>query len=115
MTRYIYSKDNKTIVCLQTSKGELFKGIARCNDSDEINLELGALLAQARCELAIRERDLKNIRIAKEFAMTWSDHTPSCKLYTLWYQQACGQEKAHLKHIRKVKKQIRNLCNGIMF
>lgn len=111
--RYIYSKDNKVIVCLQTSKGKEFRGIARCSESDELNLEIGEQLAAARCDLAIRKRDLEEIRIAKEEALARSEFR-SCKLYTLWYQDACRVEKLQLEHIRNLKDKIKNLSNGII-
>jgi hypothetical protein len=111
--RYIYSKDNKVVVCLQISKGEEFKGIARCSENDELNLEIGKRLAEARCDLAIRSRDLEEIRTAKEKALGWSEFG-SCKLYTLWYQDACRVEKLQLEHIRNLKDKIKNLSNGII-
>lgn len=117
--KYHYSEDNHIIVCLLTSKGEEFRGIARCSSIDSVNFELGKKLALARAELAIRKRDLEQIRLAKNTVFdTYADRKTfpeyNCKLWIRWHQDACKMEKLQLEHIRNIKDQIKNLSNGIM-
>jgi hypothetical protein len=117
--KYHHSKDGRTVVCLLTSKGEEFRGIARCSSNDPVKVELGEQLALARAELAIRKRDLEQIRLAKNTVFdTYADRETfpeyNCKLWIRWHQDACKMEKLQLEHIRNIKNQIRNLSNGIM-
>lgn len=116
MYRFIYSNDNKVVVCLQISKGQEFKGIARCNNSDNLNLEIGKKLAQARCDMEIRKRDLAEIRYAKDQLALYIEELPEhqTKLWRIWYQDAIRVEKLQLEHIRNLKDQIKNLSNGII-
>lgn len=111
----IHSKDGRVTIYLITSKGEQFRGISRCNSTDEINTKLGDDLARCRAELAVRQRDLEEIRFAKDkmFDYTCDLPTSQSKLWTKWYQEACQSEKITLKHIRNLKKQIKDLCDGI--
>lgn len=110
-SRYIYSKDDKVTVCIKVVRGETFRGIARRNDTDGKNAELGKQLAEARCELNIHKYNLENIRDAKNQAEIWADFTRA-KIYNRWYQDACKAEKACLKHIKVLKNKIKHLCNG---
>ena len=109
----IHSKDGRVTIYLIESKGEQFKGIARCNSTDEIKPEVGNKLAQYRAELAVHQRDLNEVRFAKTMAAEYmADLSESqSKLWGQWYQDACRVEKAHLKHIRNLKTKIKDLCN----
>lgn len=108
----IHSKDGRVTIYLITSKGKQFRGISRCNSTDKINTKLGDDLARCRAELAVYQHDLKEVRVAK--AITDYNMTRARpKLWTKWYQDACQSEKAVLKRIRNLKKQIKDLCDGI--
>jgi hypothetical protein len=113
--KFIHSKDGKVTICIAYSKGEQFKGIARCNEGDTLNPELGNQIAQRRAELAIRQRDLNEIRLFKREMKDWcvALGEAQSKLWTLAYQSGCDYERKQLKHIRNLKDQIKKLCNGI--
>jgi hypothetical protein len=111
----IHSKDGRVTIYLITSKGAQFRGISRCNSTDEINTKLGDDLAKCRAELAVQQYHLKEFRFAKEKMLHYIYDLPvsQSKLWTKWYQEACESEKITLKRIRNLKKQIKDLCNGI--
>jgi len=108
----IHSKDGRVTIYLITSKGKQFRGISRCNSTDEINTKLGDNLARCRAELAVCQHDLEDVRVIKSITDFNITHSRS-KLWTKWYQDACKSEKGVLKHIRNLKKQIKDLCDGI--
>lgn len=115
-SRFIISEDQHVVVCLIRSKGHLFKGIALCKDTDNPNLEIGKKLAQCRADFQIRKKDLSEIRLVRDYLKITINNLPKyhSKLWMNYYQDACRVEKIQLKHIKNLKNQIKNLCNGII-
>ena len=116
MNQFLYSDDKRTVVYLCESKGERFRGIARCSDGDTLNVKLGERLAMCRADLLIRKRDLQEIRMAKAAIKQAISNLPQTqsKLWMQWYQDACRVEKRQLCHMHNLKDQIKNLENGII-
>lgn len=116
MNQFLYSEDNRVVVYICESKGERFRGVARCSSTDTPNVEIGERLAMCRADLQIRKRDLREIRLAKLLIGGTIKDMPrtQSKLWMQWYQDACRVEKTQLEHMRNLKNQIKNLENGII-
>lgn len=56
---FYYHEENKTVVCTTLYKGQMVRGIAKCDPSDEFNLELGKTLAYLRCKAKFARKKLK--------------------------------------------------------
>lgn len=116
MNQFLYSKDGKVTVFLTESKGQKFKGVAKCSNTDEYKKEIGDRLAMCRADLEIRKRDLEEVRRAKiilKEIINNLDKSQS-KLWMQWYQDACRVEKIHLEYKRNLLVQINNLSHGII-
>ena len=57
--KFYYNKDEETIICTTLYKGQVVRGIAKCNPEDEFNLELGKKLAYLRCRKKVLRKKLK--------------------------------------------------------
>ena len=58
--KYRYYTNGKNIVVAVTSyAGQTIRGVAKCNEQDEFNLETGKELAAARCAVKIAKERMK--------------------------------------------------------
>lgn len=66
MTRYKEGRytfyiipESKTVKCMSTYEKKPFWGIAKCNDEDNFDEEVGKNLARLRCDIKINNRRIK--------------------------------------------------------
>ena len=65
--KYRYYTNGKNIVVAVASyAGRTIRGVAKCSDQDEFNLETGKKLAAARCAMKIAKKRVKYARIERE-------------------------------------------------
>lgn len=67
--KFYYNKDEETIICTTLYKGQVVRGIAKCNPEDEFNLELGKKLAYLRCRKKVLRKKLKRAYNAERDAI----------------------------------------------
>lgn len=66
---FYYNEDSKTIVCTTLYKGQLARGIAKCNPDDSFDIEVGKKLAYLRCKQKFAQKKLKRARKAHREAI----------------------------------------------
>lgn len=98
---------DKVVVYITTYKGQLFKGVAKCNSSDEFDLEFGKKLSKYRADLAINETILREVRFAKYISLTVLP-----KFSNSWHKDCILAERHQLNRIRLLKKRIKELIDG---
>lgn len=65
---FYYHEENRTIVCTTLYKGQMVRGIAKCNPDDEFNLEGGKKLAYLRCKAKFARKKLRRATKARDDA-----------------------------------------------
>jgi hypothetical protein len=98
---------DKVVVYLTTYKGQLFRGISKCNLTDTFDLEFGKKLAKYRADLAINETILNQIRFAKKVSLVVLP-----KFSANWHKESLLAEKRQLVRIRTLKKRIKDLIDA---
>lgn len=103
------------VVYALTSKGEKFVGVAKTAPGDTFDEAIGKAIACRRVDLAIRKRDLMAVRIVKCRLKYLKEDIDGrlCKLYTVYFNDACAVERMHLEKIRLLKKELKCLENGL--
>ena len=62
-----YHEENQTIVCTTLYKGQMVRGVAKCNPDDEFDAELGKKLAYLRCKKKFARKKLKHaLRVERD-------------------------------------------------
>ena len=56
---YTYSVADNRVYCMTFFAGKTVKGVAKCDPTDEFNLEDGKKLAKARCNVKVAKKKLK--------------------------------------------------------
>jgi hypothetical protein len=67
---FYYNEDNKTIVCTTLYKGQMARGIAKCDPTDNFDMETGKKLAYLRCKQKFAHKKLKRANKAYAEAIT---------------------------------------------
>ena len=67
--KFYYNKDGKTVICTNLYKGQVIRGVSKCNPEDEFNLELGKKLAYLRCRKKVLHKKLKRAYKAEHDAI----------------------------------------------
>lgn len=57
---FYYNEDSKTIICTTLYKCQMVRGIAKCDPSDEFNIDDGKKLAYLRCRYKFSHKKLKH-------------------------------------------------------
>lgn len=60
---FTIDNDSKTITCKQKYMGKYIYKVSKCSDEDVFNPEIGKAIAFAKCELAIRDKELECLEI----------------------------------------------------
>ena len=55
---FYIDKKNRTVVCATTYKGESIRGVAKCDPADDFNIDVGKVLAYARCRQKLAKKKL---------------------------------------------------------
>ena len=61
---FYHNEDNNTIVCTTIYKGQMARGIAKCDPTDNFDLETGKKLAYLRCKQKFAHKKLKRANTA---------------------------------------------------
>ena len=61
-----YTNGKNVVVAVASYAGRTVRGVAKCSDQDEFNLETGKKLAAARCAMKIAKKRVKYARIERE-------------------------------------------------
>ena len=56
---FYYHEENRTIVCTTTYKGQMVRGIAKCDPDDDFDLDDGKKLAYLRCKTKFARKKIK--------------------------------------------------------
>jgi hypothetical protein len=57
---FYYNEANLTVVCTTMYKGQLVRGIAKCDPDDNFNIDLGKTLAYMRCKVKFARKKFKH-------------------------------------------------------
>lgn len=109
MKRIFYS--GPATICEISNTRGVFTGVTKCNPKDSYSKEIGAKIASLRADLELRKYDLAVIRNASDLAKDMYIQTGT-KLWEQWAQDAARVEKKQLQHIKNIKNQLKELCNG---
>ena len=58
--QFYHNIDAGTVVCTTMYKGQIVRGVAKCNPEDDFNLEIGKMLAYLRCKQKFAWKKLKH-------------------------------------------------------
>ena len=61
-----YTNGKNVVVAVASYAGRTVRGVAKCSDQDEFNLETGKKLAAARCAMKIAKKRVKYARRERE-------------------------------------------------
>ena len=61
-----YTNGKNVVVAVASYAGRTVRGVAKCSDQDEFNLETGKKLAAARCAMKIAKKRVKYARVERE-------------------------------------------------
>lgn len=65
---FYYHEENRAIVCTTLYKGQMVRGIAKCDPEDEFNLEAGKKFAYLRCKTKFARKKLRRALKARDVA-----------------------------------------------
>ena len=96
------------------SKGEVIAGVAKCNENEPFNEELGRQIAYRRAHYNQRDRDLLLLRMFIEDMKATIEayqeaKLPYCKHYEIALQSAAEEEKIQLDMMRSLRREINEL------
>lgn len=66
---FYYHKENNTVVCTTLYKGQMVRGVAKCDPCDEFDVELGKKLAYLRCKMKFARKKFKRALQAERDAL----------------------------------------------
>lgn len=61
-----FTNGENMVVAVSSYKGRTIRGVAKCSEEDEFDLETGKKLAAARCALKIAEKRVKYTKAQKD-------------------------------------------------
>ena len=61
-----YTNGKNLVVAVTSFQGQNVRGVAKCNEQDEFDLETGKKLAAARCAMKIAKKRVKYAKIQRE-------------------------------------------------
>lgn len=68
--KYRYYTNGEIVVAVASYKGRTIRGVAKCSEQDEFDLETGKKLAAARCAMKIARERVKYTRVQRDM---WQD------------------------------------------
>ena len=68
---FYIDKKNRTVVCATTYKNERLRGIAKCDPADDFDIDVGKVLAYARCRQKLAKKKLAHSK--KVYAKALAD------------------------------------------
>lgn len=66
---FYHTANNRTVVCTTLYKGQIIRGVAKCNQEDEFDLEFGKDYAYLRCRQKFMLKKLKRAKKTKDEAI----------------------------------------------
>ena len=106
--KYIINEEKRTVVALSTFAGEAVRGVARCAEADEFNVETGKKIAAARCSAKIAEKRMKRAKECHSFAVDcvkfWTEHLEKMKHYD------ADSVEAYKKAIKDLEELEKTFC-----
>ena len=66
---FYHTADNRTVVCTTLYKGQIVRGVAKCNIEDHFDIEFGKQLAYLRCKQKFMNKKLKRAKKSKDEAI----------------------------------------------
>ena len=61
-----FTNGENMVVAVSSYKGRTIRGVAKCSEEDEFDLETGKKLAAARCAMKIAKARVKNIKVQRD-------------------------------------------------
>lgn len=99
--KYIINEEKRTVVALSTFAGEAVRGVARCAETDEFNVETGKKIAAARCSAKIAEKRMKRAELCLANAIEG---------YNWWSARKEQMEKYDADSVAAYKKAVEDLA-----
>ena len=65
---FYYHAETNTIVCTTLYKGQMVRGIAKCDNEDNFDIDIGKKLAYLRCRQKYMRKKFKRAKIVVEMA-----------------------------------------------
>ena len=66
---FYHTTDNRTVVCTTLYKGQIVRGVAKCNPEDCFDIEFGKKLAYLRCKHKFMQKKLNRAKKTKDEAI----------------------------------------------
>ena len=89
-----YTNGENVVIAVASYKGRTIRGVAKCSEQDEFDLEVGKKLAAARCAMKIARERVKNAKIQRDMWQNIFAHNAA--QYEMWedrYDDALEIEK----------------------
>lgn len=80
---FYHNAENGTIVCTTLYKGQMVRGIAKCDPEDNFDIDFGKKLAYLRCKQKFARKKLKRAKAAEKDAFVEKNRAQHnhCKAY----------------------------------
>ena len=106
--RYHIDEPNRTVVAIGAFAGKVITGVARCDDVDEFDAEIGKKIATARCALKIAKKRMKYANKCRLDAEVCKDYwTDRLEKMTAYANDAAHEYCAAINDINDIQK---NFC-----
>lgn len=102
-----YTNGKNLVVAVASYMGRSFRGVAKCSEQDEFNLETGKKLAAARCAMKIAK---ERVKVTKINMLEWQDMLAHV---TSKYERAEGKYTDALEIKKQAKHAYEELIKGL--
>jgi len=102
-----YTNGKNVVVAVASYMGRSFRGVAKCSEQDEFDLETGKKLAAARCAMKIAKERVKVTKIDK---FGWQDLLADV---TSRYERAEDRHTDALEIEKQAKRNYEELIKGL--
>ena len=72
-----FTNGENVVVAVSSYKGRTIRGVAKCSEQDEFDLETGKKLAAARCAMKVAKARVKNIKVQRDMWQNILAHNAS--------------------------------------
>lgn len=101
---YQYYVVGRKVICVSTYAGKTVKGIAKCADDDEFDLEFGKALAKARCDFKVAKKRMRRAeRVTREAQCDYMAAQYKLRDAITYLSDACAECDAAMENLTKLE------------